>query len=329
MKRKLLTILTLLLACAVLAGCGSQAMAGGAGDRTYNAEAPAAEAQESYDAALTDESLEEGLMDPAASGDRKIVYTADLDLETRDFPAARQALLDALDKAGGYVENSSQGGSAERGNRWMRLTMRVPADQYRTFLTDAAGAGNLVSQEESQEDITIPYVDVEARLESLETQRTRLEELLAQAQSLTDLLEIQNQLSQVEYQIASYQAQLRVMENQVSYCTVEVYLDEVDSLTILEPTFGERIGEAFTNSWADFGDFCQDFAVGFVYWLPGLLVLAAILVVAVLIGRRARRRMRAAAAQRPPLAPPAPTATGADYGPLYKRPEPPKEEPKE
>lgn len=328
MKRSVLTIAALLLACALLAGCGSQSINGmvGGSDMGYSVEAPAAEAQESYDASLTDESLGESLMDPADTGDRKIVYTADLDLETRDFPTARQALLDALEKAGGYVENSSQGGSAERGNRWLSLTLRVPADQYRAFLTDAAGAGNLTRQEESQEDITIPYVDVEARLESLETQRARLEELLAQAENLTDLLEIENQLSNVEYQIASYQAQLRVMENQVSYCTVEVYLDEVDSLTILEPTFGERIGEAFTNSWADFGDFCQDFAVGFVYWLPGLLVLAAIVAAAVLIGRRARRRMRAAAAQRPPMAPP---VSGADYGPLYKRPEPPKEEPKE
>lgn len=314
MKRTLFTMLALLLACCMLAGCGATS--------TMDSAAGAVAApQENYDVA----EMESGVSSDAAAsllpeaGGRKLVYTASLDLETKTYTDARDALLAALSKAGGYVESNEEGGSAERGSRWSRMTLRVPADRYAAFLTDASGVGNLVSKQEQMEDITASYVDVQARLDSLETQRARLTELMEQAADLTDLLQIQQQLSDVEYQIESYTAQMRAMDDQVDYCTVEVYLNEVDSLTIVEPTFGERIGEAFVNSWVDFGEFCQNLAVTVVYWLPALLVLAVILVIVLLAARRSRRRIRAAAAARP-AAPADPKATGADYGPLYTRP---------
>ncbi len=316
MKRTIFTILALLLACCVLAGCGAAAANGSVGA------APAAP-QENYDVAVgesTTASDAAGSLLPEAGG-RKLVYTASLDLETKTYPDARDALLAALDKAGGYVESNEEGGSAERGTRWSRMTLRVPADRYAAFLAEASGVGNLVNKQEQMEDITASYVDVQARLDSLETQRARLTELMEQAENLTDLLQIQQQLSDVEYQIESYTAQMRAMDDQVDYCTVEVYLNEVDALTVVEPGFLARIQEAFVNSWADFGEFCQDFAVALVYWLPALLVLAVILAVVLLAARRSRARMRAAAAARPPMPHAGPKTPGADYGPLYAKPE--------
>ena len=318
MKRTILTMLALLLACALLAGCGASSSM----NTAVGGGAAAAAPQENYDMAMEESGVssgETGTLLPEAGG-RKLVYTATLDLETKTYTDARTALLDALDKAGGYVESNEEGGSAERGSRWSRLTLRVPADRYADFLNEASGVGNLVNKQEQMEDITASYVDVQARLESLETQRTRLTELMAQAENLTDLLQIQQQLSDVEYQIESYTAQMRAMDDQVDYCTVEVYLNEVDSLTIVEPTFGERIGEAFANSWVDFGEFCQDLAVFLVYRLPALLVLAVILVIVLLIAHRSRKRIRATAAARP-VPPVQPGAAGADYGPLYAKPE--------
>ena len=201
MKRTIFTILALLLACCVLAGCGAAAANGSVGA------APAAP-QENYDVAVgesTTASDAAGSLLPEAGG-RKLVYTASLDLETKTYPDARDALLAALDKAGGYVESNEEGGSAERGTRWSRMTLRVPADRYAAFLAEASGVGNLVNKQEQMEDITASYVDVQARLDSLETQRARLTELMEQAENLTDLLQIQQQLSDVEYQIESYTA---------------------------------------------------------------------------------------------------------------------------
>ena len=85
---------------------------------------------------------------------------------------------------------------------------------------------------------------MEARLNSLEAQRQRLEELRAQAGNLEDLLAIENQLTQVQYQIESYTGQKRVLDDQITYSTVNVYLDEVKVLSPTSTSFGSRIAAA-------------------------------------------------------------------------------------
>ena len=104
MKRTILTMLALLLACALLAGCGASSSM----NTAVGGGAAAAAPQENYDMAMEESGVtsgETGTLLPEAGG-RKLVYTATLDLETKTYTDARTALLDALDKAGGYVESN-------------------------------------------------------------------------------------------------------------------------------------------------------------------------------------------------------------------------------
>ena len=257
MKRhaRILTgLLAALTACALLAGCGASSASSTAIaeiDRGAAADYESAAGASSWGGDTTEGMTDEGTLlapDPA----RKIIYTADLNLESTEFDSASSALLDALAQAGGYVQCSESGGSTEYG-RWVRWSLRVPADQYRSFLTAAENSASRTSLSESTEDVTADYVDVEARLNSLEAQRQRLEELRAQAGNLEDLLAIENQLTQVQYQIESYTGQKRVLDDQITYSTVNVYLDEVKVLSPTSTSFGSRIARAFTEGWRGFG----------------------------------------------------------------------------
>ena len=96
-------------------------------------------------------------------------------------------------------------------------------------------------QNRAGEDITTRYMDTEARLASLTAQRTRLQELQAQADTLADLLEIESSLSDVLYQIESWQSQLDWYSNQVSCCTVYITLNEVETLTPTSTSFGAKL----------------------------------------------------------------------------------------
>ena len=138
--------------------------------------------------------------------------------------------------------------------------------------------------------MTADYVDVEARLNSLEAQRQRLEELRAQAGNLEDLLAIENQLTQVQYQIESYTGQKRVLDDQITYSTVNVYLDEVKVLSPTSTSFGSRIARAFTEGWRGFGHGLQDMAVALVGGLPWLLVLGLAIAGGTALYRRRPRR---------------------------------------
>lgn len=291
-------LLAAALLAAALAGCGAGGAAAmstaAAGEYNYDAAAPAASPEgagswgEVGDDALTD-SAAQLLADP----NRKIIYNAYLVIESTGYEETRSALLAAAAAAGGYVESSSQYGSAEEGNRRVDLTLRIPSQNYSSFLAAAEDAGSLLQKDESTQDITREYVDVQARLDSLKNQERRLQELAAQAESLEDLLAIEQRLSDVQYQIESYTAQQRIYDDQVDYSTVTVNLSEVRVYTPTKRGFGSRIVSAFQNSWSDFGEGVQDFAVGLVYALPSLLVLAAIAAVVLILVRRAKKRLAA------------------------------------
>lgn len=301
-------LLPLVLSLCLLAGCGASTSGTAANQNGVSLETGAA-AEVSDVAGEMGGTLETDALSQQQT-DQKIIYTAWLELESRQFDQARTQLVQALDQAGGYIESSSENGSASGSARWVSLVLRVPADQYQDFLSQAGQTGNLISLRQEQENVTAEYVDIEARLNSLETQRTRLQELLAQAQQLEDLLQIQQQLSDTEYQIESYTAQMRALQNQIAYCTVTVDLREVENLTLTQPSFGQRIGEAFRDGWVNFGRQLQELAVALVYGMPGILLLVIVAVPVVILLRRAARKKGPAAPRTP-----------ADYsaGPAYTR----------
>ena len=215
----------------------------------------------------------------AAEGSRsadssKIIYTANLTLESKDYEAARAALDSALQDADGYLESSSEYTRSNE-SRSVSLTLRVPQSNYSSFLAAAAQAGNVTSQSQDAEDVTTQYMDVEARLASLEAQRTRLQQLQEQADNLSDLLEIESSLSDVQYQIESWQSQLNWYSDQVDCCTVYITLNEVQTYSPPSESFGSRIATAFTDGWKAFVDGAKQLAVWLIYiWPAAVLVLA-------------------------------------------------------
>lgn len=278
--KKTVSVLCALALTAALAGCGNSS-------KSYSAASVAAIAQNTesaaYDSAAdldagfgvsgeTDAALPE-------AGDRKIIYTSQLNVETRDFEASHTLLRQAAADLGGYMESSTTYGSAENGNRSANETYRIPSEHYQEFLNSVGDIGSITYRSEQTDDITGQYVDVQARIDSLEAQRARLEELRAQADTLDDLLTIESQLSDVQYQLESYTAQRKLYDNQVDYCTVSVDLSEVRAYTPAN-TFSSRLSSAFGESWDGFVSFVQDVVLWLVYALPYLLVLAVLAVLA-------------------------------------------------
>jgi hypothetical protein len=256
---------------------------------------------------LSSGSLLEG---STAESSRKIVYNANLQMESTDFDAARTALVQAVDAAGGYLENSSLSGDAQSQDRWIDYTARIPVDSYRSFLCAAQQAGSVTSQTESAQDVTSDYIDVTARLDALTRQRDRLNQLADQAETTADLLEVESQLSDVQYQIESYTEQLRAMENSIQYSTVDISLSEVATLTPTGASFGSRIANAFSGGWKAFASFWQSFAVLLIFLLPFLLIAGVALLIVLLVHRQWKkwhpsRPIRAAAPRSSAASPPA------------------------
>lgn len=249
---------------------------GGGSSSNYSAAATKAAAPQAAVYSMEDtENAVSGSADNGAStrtaDSAKIIYTANLTLETRDYDTARAALDAALSDADGYMESSSEYTNTDS-TRSVSLTLRVPQDSYKSFLAAAAQSGSVTYQNQQAEDITTRYMDTEARLASLTAQRTRLQELQAQADTLADLLEIESSLSDVQYQIESWQSQLDWYSNQVSCCTVYITLNEVETLTPTSTSFGAKLLAALRNGWTCFVSGAQAVAVFLVGAWPAILI---------------------------------------------------------
>jgi uncharacterized protein YceK len=249
----------------------------------------------------------DGIAGPQAEtflNSRKVIRNASLDLQTLEFDRA-VANIGAITAAyGGYMEssyvsghdiNSSYGSKLSYNTRNANFTARVPSESLDAFL-DSFGGGefNVIGRSTSANDITDSYFDSQARLDSLKLQEQRLLGMLDGATELEYMIQLEQELMRVRYEIESLTSQLNRMDGYVSHSTVNINLYEVikyEEIDEVPVTFGERISLAFTNSWKAFGDFCQSFAVAFVSALPFLLLLAVIAAV-VLISVRAAVKNR-------------------------------------
>ena len=215
----------------------------------------------------------------AAQGQRstssaKIIYTANLSLESKDYDAARAALDAALAEAGGYLESSSE--YSDAGNsRSVSLTYRVPQQNYASFLAAVAEAGNVTYKNQQADDVTAQYMDVETRLENLKNQRTRLQQLQQQADNLSDLLEIESSLTDVQSRIESWQSQMDWYNDQVEECTVYVSLSEVSTYSPPSEGFGSRFVSALSAGWQNFVDGLQQVIVALAGAWPVVVIAAA------------------------------------------------------
>ena len=223
----------------------------------------------------------------AAQEGTKLIYTANLTIESKDFDAARTALNEAVSAAGGYMESSDESSYSGMG-RSLSLTIRVPQDNYTSFLAAAAQAGNLVDKSEQVQDVTTQYMDIEARLSNLTAQRTRLQELQATAENLSDLLEIESSLSDVQYQLESWQSQLNWYSQQVECSTVYLSLSEVKEYTPTEESYLSQLSSALRNGWSGFVSGLQQLTV----WVVGVWPLLTLMAAAALIVHLVRRRTR-------------------------------------
>ena len=172
-------------------------------------------------------------MEAQVENGRKLIRTVSLSLQTKEFDSVLNNLKTKTTELGGYVENSSISGNSYSytTTRYASYTIRIPADKLNEFVDIVGELGNVTQENESVEDVTLQYVDVESHKKALETEQARLMELLSTAENMEDLLAIESKLSDIRYEIESYESQLRLLDNQIDYSTVHVEIFEVERMT--------------------------------------------------------------------------------------------------
>jgi len=219
----------------------------------------------------------------------KMIYRANLELETTEYEKAQSDIVTLTNQLGGYFEEQSSNNYSS-GYRSASYTVRVPAAQFDAFLHQIGELCRVRYQTQSAENVSERYYDMESRLETAKIKLDRLQELLSKAEAMEDIITLESAISETEYQIESLSGELRHYDALIDYSTIYITLQEVYKVSEQENaplTFGQRIRSAFREGLRDFGDFLEDAAEMLAYsWLTLLIIAAAVVLIVKLIRRK-------------------------------------------
>ena len=232
----------------------------------------------------------------------KIIYTCDANVETIDFDESVARTYELINRYGGFIQNSYITGKDYytqyyhyNSYRTANFTIRVPRESFSAFKGSLDALGSVTYSSVSANNISTAYHDTESRLKSCRTQEARLLELIEEANTVDEILQIEARLSDVRYEIEAMTTQITNWDSKINYSTVNLNLNEVSKLTEekpVQPTFGEELLSGIKASIEWIAEAAKDGVVFLVSALPFLVVPVMIIVVLVIFirGRRNKKR---------------------------------------
>ena len=309
MKKSLSLLLALLMTLSLCAcGAGSKSAS-----YEYASEAPAAATYMSADMAAEEAgyggfSAAEGANtagDPGSDAPEtdpsKIIYSASATVETTDFDGSIAKLLALVEENKGWVEASSMSGanyrSIARGssyNRSASYTLRIPSDKFELLMGSLSQIGNVPYSHTYTENVTSQYYDTQARLTAYQTQETRLLEMMEKAETVSDVIAIEEKLTELRYQIESLQSALKNWDRQVAYSTLDLEVQEVVEYTPeSRMSYGQELALALCSGLKRTGEFFKDLLLAIVGALPALVILAVVLAILIPVWKKRRKARKA------------------------------------
>ncbi|MDO8316954.1 MAG: DUF4349 domain-containing protein, partial [Flavobacterium sp.] len=181
--------------------------------------------------------------------EQKIIKEANLRFETNDLKATYNQIQNAVKSNQATIQNDTEGKDYE--SVFRRLIVRVPSKNFDSFLKDISkGVAFFDNKEISSRDVTAEYIDIDARLKAKKVLESRYLELLKKANKVTEMLEIEKQLSAIREEIEAKEGQLNYMQNQVSFSTVTIeFYKSVAEESGVTASYGMKIWTAIKSGF--------------------------------------------------------------------------------
>lgn len=224
--------------------------------------------------------------------EQMLIRTASMTIGTQQYDESLSALCGLCEASGGWIASTSEN-TSNSGLRTCYLTLRIPADKLDEFLTGTGGLGRVTYRSESAEDVTESYYDTKGRLATQQALMARLQALVTDAASLSDLLALEAQIADTQYQIDRLQSSLNTTERRVNYATVDMTLREENAaadITDGDKSLGERLISAVRSGIVAFGELLENAVVFLAAALPFIAIVAMVWLAVAVIRRMIRRR---------------------------------------
>ncbi|MFM6926597.1 MAG: DUF4349 domain-containing protein [Ferruginibacter sp.] len=212
---------------------------------------------------------------PAVSNpdwDSKIIKTASLKVEIKDFKKYNDYVHNAVKQYGAYVAQEDQNLTDEKSET--TITIKVPVSQFENMMNKLPEDGKIIEKKISTEDVTGEVVDTRSRLEAKKQMRLKYLEFLKQSKNMEEVLQVQNEINSLQEQIESAAGRVAFLSNQAAMSTINLtFYQPLDGYNPSDatPSFLSRIGNAFKTGAGWIGALF----VGLVSIWPLLLIVLA------------------------------------------------------
>ena len=254
-----------------------------------------------YDGAMPEEQVEMGAsaVDESVSGsskfsyttNRKLVRNASISLDTEKYAEVLKGIDTRVSKLGGYIESSNE--STYNQFAYTTLVVRVPSEKLDEFLNYAGEIATITSKQISTDDITSSYVDTESHLAALRTEQETLMGLLEKAESLSDVITVQDRLTAVRSQIEYYQSMMNTYDNEIEYSTINITISEVGKETPTGEGYFAKIWIGLKKSFYNIGEGFKSIVSFIIVNIPYLLILGLVVLVLYVIIKKVKSKKKA------------------------------------
>lgn len=220
---------------------------------------------------------------PEVAIEQKIIKNASLKFETSDLEKTRAQIQKAIVENKADIQRENEG--KEGSSIYKRITIRVPNQNFEKLIASIGkGVSYFDEKEISSQDVTAEFIDTEARLKTKRTLEARYLELLNKAGKVSEMLEIEQKLSEIREEIESKEGQLKYMQRQVSMSSVYVEFYKINpSESGVTQSFGSKMGNALERGFLGL----SSLFLWFLEVWPFIIILVALFF---LIRRRLKRK---------------------------------------
>lgn len=226
----------------------------------------------------------------ASESSRKIVKNASLTVKTKNYDEFIASLQEKIETYGGYVEQSQEYNYDNASNRYANMNLKIPAEMLEKFIEEIGKIGTVTSKTVESTDITDSYIDVESRIKALETEEKTLLGLLEKAESLADVIDLQERLSTVRTELEGMKAQKESYDSMVAYSKVILDINEVERVVEGGDTFLGRAKEKLMNNIYDMADFFRELGINLIAAIPYFVIAGAVAIIVIVIVKKIRKR---------------------------------------
>lgn len=219
------------------------------------------------------------------SFEQKIIKTGNLSYKVAEAKAEYDRILKMLPSFNAYLASENQNKGYDRIN--YNLSIKVPPQHFDSLMMQLAKGKRVDNKWVNSDDVTDRFYDLQSRIDNKMKLEERYQEILAKANSVKDILEVERSLNQVRSEIESLEGQFKLLNHQISYSSLDLSFYEILPYTIDEeqrPGFIARITNALSGGWQGF----LSFLVLSVRLWPFIILL----IVGVIVVRKIRARRR-------------------------------------